>query len=320
MKNTKEYRGILRDAAGDRIWRSLALLILFSLLFLALPTKTRADSSPKPSLKINFENVGKAPCYAAVLMKNDWRGDVIEAEGGAPTPEKPVEEKERTRARELIEAYVDEDGFEFNGTVYRLNGGRYINISSFAPREFKVIVCFPKSETVAVTEKLSRYAFDSYYTVCLEEGVIDSADADIGESVLGVARAFRSYDLSHELEGLYFRVVMTVFIEVAVAVFFGFRSVGELSFLALVNIITQIILNILLSFFSFSLGRANVLGIYSVCELTVLLLEGVVFGLVLRKMGRGERSVARCLVYTAVANASSFVLGLCMAEVLPSMF
>ena len=91
---------------------------------------------------------------------------------------------------------------------------------------------FPETDTYAVSGIYERYAFDTYYKVDLSEG--------------SVLKAKKNYDYTWETISLVARIVITILLEMGLAMMFGYRHKKQLRFLAAVNIVTQILLNILL--------------------------------------------------------------------------
>ena len=195
----------------------------------------------------------------------------------------------------------------------------------YPPTPFKVLCYFPETDTYAVSEIYERYAFDTYYKVDLSE--------------VSVLKAKKNYDYTWELISLAARIVITILLEMGLAMMFGYRHKKQLRFLAAVNIVTQILLNILLNVLNFRIGHWAFVFYYVLLELLVILMESILYVLVLPKMSlsitkdrieaveTGKKvSVSKTIqkrytvIYAVVANVASFAIGLLVARLVPGIF
>ena len=184
---------------------------------------------------------------------------------------------------------------------------------------------FPETDTYAVSGIYERYAFDTYYKVDLSEG--------------SVLKAQKNYDYTWETISLAARIVITILLEMGLALMFGYRHKKQLRFLAAVNIVTQILLNILLNVLNFRIGHWAFVFYYVLLELLVILMESILYVLVLPKMSlsitqdrieaieTGKKvSVPKTIqkrytvIYAVVANVASFAIGLLVARLVPGIF
>jgi hypothetical protein len=103
---------------------------------------------------------------------------------------------------------------------------------------------------------------------------------------------------------------------------FKFRKL-ELVIILIANLVTQIILNVLLSVYIYYNGYQvfNVIFIYVISELLVLFIEFVAYNkliyLIDTKKDYPIKSIKRILLYTVVANVASLVLGFVILTYLP---
>jgi hypothetical protein len=160
-----------------------------------------------------------------------------------------------------------------------------------------------------------RYAFDSYYKV-------DVKGIEIQSVILGnYIKAERNYDLTWELISLFARIVLTIIIEVLIALLFGFRAKKQLLIIVAVNIVTQSILNILLNVINYNQGGMMFVLNYVWMEALVFIIEAVVYSSVLHKYS-STKPTKKWLVplYALSANAISFGIGLYVEDLTPGFF
>ena len=134
----------------------------------------------------------------------------------------------------------------------------------------------------------------------------------------GISRFFAV--IISEILSLVVRILITIAIELLLALLFGFRSRKEVLFIAIVNVVTQIILNILLNIINFKSGQAAFVTGYIMLEIAVFAVEAVIYSVLLRKISEKGKPVWKCVVYALAANAASFGAGMCIAHVIPGIF
>ena len=168
---------------------------------------------------------------------------------------------------------------------------------------------YPESNAFVVSDICKRYAFDTYYTVDMDDIEIGSIKYD--DSLSGNQRLdmYKSYEFKNEVKALVCRMLITVVIEMLIGLLFKFRN-KELLYILLINVITQIILNVLLNVYT---GYGYYL-IYLLLELLVFVIESIFYCLVFKK------KKWHCVLYALVANVSSFVIGIYLANLLPGLF
>ena len=163
--------------------------------------------------------------------------------------------------------------------------------------------------------------------VILDLGLPDMDGVDIGSveynddlSTNERIEAYRSYNYRQEMLALGARIVLTILIEMLVALLFGFRQKKQLLILAVVNIITQIILNVLLNVINYNSGPLAFTFFYVLFELIVFALEAVLYCTILKRLSEKKKEDAYYILYSFVANLLSFGAGLFLAAKLPGMF
>jgi len=83
----------------------------------------------------------------------------------------------------------------------------------YPPNEFKVLIYFPENDAFLASEIHERYAFDSYFIA-----TISGVNLDIAMT--------QSYQYSAEIASLAIRIVLTIAIELAIALIFCFIRMG----------------------------------------------------------------------------------------------
>jgi hypothetical protein len=208
-------------------------------------------------------------------------------------------------------SYTDKDSFYFLQYFEKLDDSTF-SWGYHPPETFKILVYFPDSDSFAVSGICERYAFDSYFRADMANN-----NADPG----GVIDVVRSYDYSGEALTLAVRTIITIALELAVALLFGYRAKKQLLIIGVTNIITQTILNILLNVINYSQGPWMCVFSYIWLELLVFAVEAVIYYLTLNKYFT-KKTVKKwyAVVYALAANFLSFFAGLGIAHLIPRIF
>lgn len=164
-----------------------------------------------------------------------------------------------------------------------------------------------------------RYAFDSYFTVNMD-GVKLSVDYNEELSSDDRLNAYKSYNYGVEIGSLVARILITIIIEMGIALLFGYREKKQLLLLVGVNSGTQIILNVLLNIINYNSGEMVFVVFYVLFELVVFAIEAILFYHLLNKISIKQKPKWLAVVYALVANAVSFGAGMMIAECLPGIF
>lgn len=333
---------------------SLTLLtfVLLAPAFLRTePMKASADTGPKPSVSVTFENMGDELCYGTLLSKTPSTGPA-EAWDGTEDGKYFFNGADETVWRAFVE-FKDEDGFYFLQWFWRADEKKTLNWRYYPPQTFKILLYYPDratksgaadnsaggatrdSETTAasgafcVSDVLERYAFHSYYFVDMRN--VQS------ETIGTIAKisATQGYDYSAEILGFFVRFIITLGVETLLALAFGLRTKRAFLTVLAANGATQVALNILLNV---QLHFNNVYGVfplYFFAELFVFVAEAALYCFILgkRKNGGvsgsadengGKAAIAyskkRLILYAFTANLVSFCIGLPLAILLPAVF
>lgn len=284
--------------------KAMQLLLCALVICTLLPVGARADMGPKPSVQIALEGLDGELCYGTLLSERASTGPASVWDG---TEEgiRAWHEFDRETFGALA-AYEDPDGYYFLQWYWRVDETERLSWTYYPPSRFKILLYFPESGTFLSSGIYERYAFDSYFTVDVE-------DLDGG---LLVAR--QSYDYTGETLSLAVRIVLTILLELGVALLFGFRAKRQILTIAAVNVVTQVILNVLLSVINYRSGYLAFFFAFFAYELVVLIVEAIVFSLLLRRNGRW--CVGRALLYALAANVVSCAAGFGLAHWIPGIF
>ena len=210
-------------------------------VFMALPVTIHADIGPKASVHIQFKNMPDELCYGTLLSEKESTGPASVWDG---IKEHARKDEETADIWNALVNYKDSDGYYYLQQHDKVSDTNEIAWTYYPPNRFKILLYYPETGTFVSSGIYERYAFDTYYTVDMEG--IDIHNVEYNEELSTNERieAYRSYEYRQEMIGLVVRIVLTIVIEMLVALLFGFREKKQLVILAVVNIITQILLNV----------------------------------------------------------------------------
>ena len=294
-----------------------AFLLCIAVLLSVFTLPINADMGPKPSVRVNLENMTDAKCYGTLLSKNSSTGPQSAWDGNEDHIYNYDLDIEIWR--KFVE-YKDTDGYYFLQIAWEVTQTKQIAWTYYPPQSFKILLYFPDSDTFAVSGIYERYAFDTYYTVDMDGVNIGSVNLDEAQSTNERIDAYRSYQWRQEMISLFARIMITIAIEMAVAILFGFRNKKQLITLIVTNSATQVILNILLNVINYNSGQYAFTFWYVVFELIVFALEAAIYCRILKKFSENPKRNNFYYIYAFVANAVSFVAGLHLAYIIPGIF
>ena len=286
--------------------RIIYALIVSAALFLAISLTACADCGPKPNLRITFRNAGDERYYSTILSKSTFEPGAGELFGdndhslrwyNALSPEEQ-------KAVNAFAAYPAQEGFNFFPLIWD-SSKNVISWGYMPPDEFVLLVYFPESGKMFESNICHTYAFDSYFAVDLSDvsGDAISVDSGYGLSVQP------SYQVGEWILEFISRVLVTIAVELVVALIFGYWEKRTLLFFAIVNVATQILLNIVLSIANINYGILMFLFAYFIGELMVVTFEAVFYGLYIGKYSKRHKSGVRAVFYAICANIASFISG-----------
>lgn len=311
---------------SEKFTRIITTLMCVLMAMMIFPITASADTGPKPSVRITFENLGDELCYGTLLSSKPSTGPSSAWDG----TEEDARHNENSNGYydwqdfgyDVWKAFVDydeKDEFYFLQEAWQINETKELAWTYYPPNEFKILLYFPETGEYAVSGVYERYAFDSYFTVNMDDAKLS---VDYNEELSSDDRlnAYKSYNYSVEIGSLVARILITIVIEMAIALLFGYREKKQLLLLAGVNSGTQIILNVLLNIVNYNSGEMAFVVFYILFELIVFAIEAVLFYHFLNKISIKQKPKWLAVVYALVANFVSFRAGMLIAEWLPGIF
>lgn len=290
-----------------------AVLLSFIAIMLLFPSTVKADSGPKPSVRITFEHMGDEVCYGTLLSKEQISG---------PASAYQVVDMEADYSYDLNhdiwEAFVnykDSDGYYYLQRGWLCSESKKLDWDYYPPQSFKILLYYPKTNTFVVSDTYERYAFDSYFTVNMKGLHIGTV-----ETQTPVLVAERSYDYKGEAISFVCRMIFTILLELGIALLFGFIEKKLLLWIAGINVVTQILLNVMLNLINYNQQNSMFVFIYIVLEVMVIVIEAFLYNRIINRRGQEILPTQACVIYSLVANIASFIAGLFLANWLPGMF
>ena len=294
-----------------KIYRIFICFTLF-LAFFSMPLTANADTGPKPSVVVNFDGIDDQVYYATLLSERESTGpwslgnDYYDYMGDESVFWKFSE-------------YEDSDGYYFLSFMDDCSEDDTLDWGYYPPEKFKILVYFPETDQFVCSEGVcERYAFDSYFTAKISGENVSADMDDVSSDASTLAMSVQqSYDYSQETISLIARVIITIAIEIVIALLFGYRNKKSLQIIVITNIITQIVLNVLLNLINYYGGHALFILNYVWMEIVVFIIEAMVFS----KLVDGKHvEFKRGVPYALVANVASLIVGMAIAQVLPGIF
>lgn len=279
-------------------------IMCFIMVFAMLPITAHADTGPKPSVRINFENMGEEVCYGTLLSKTDSTGPSSAWDGN---PEHIYNYDLDMDIWQAFVDYEDADGYYFLQEGWLCSESKELNWTYYPPSSFKILLYYPELDTYTVSGIYERYAFDSYFRVTMDGLEIKSVDD-------------KAYDFTWELISLACRVVVTIALELAIALLFGLRQKKLIMTILGVNVVTQIGLNVALNIINYNRGAYMFVFCYVLLEILVFIVEAVAYTVLFRKSSEPQISKKRTVSYALIANIVSFIGGMAIAQLVPGIF
>ena len=287
--------------------RKVFAFLLCFVLVMAMPITARADMGPKPSVRIEFTGIEGETYYGTLLSLRDSTGPASAWNGNPDYAHYHPGDEGYDIWVKFVE-YQDTDGYYFLQEWWDCSETNQLNWTYHPPTPFKILLYFPETDTFYVSPVYERYAFDSYFTVDLSDYDTTPISAE------------KSYDFTWELISLAARIVLTIALELAIALFFGYREKKALAFLAIVNVITQVTLNVALNIINYVSGSMGFTFAFICMEIAVFAIEAIAYKSLLKKFSTAEQEKRRGVSYALVANTASFAIGLWLAHLIPGIF
>lgn len=278
----------------------LFAFFLLAALFFALPLTAYADAGPKPSVRVGFSPAPQQRCYGTLLSSTASTGPSSVWDGSSEHAR--YEEGEEEIWQAFVD-YQDPDGFYFLQEIWDCSEAGLLDWTYYPPGTFKILLYFPDSGQFWTSPVYERYAFDSYFTV------------DLTRAENGVFTAEKTYDFTWEILSMLARMALTLAVELLLALLFGYRSARQLRIVTLVNVCTQLGLNLLINLANWQAGLFAFLLAYFGLELVVFAVEAVLYARLLTPGRSGKKAV----LYALAANALSFWAGIQVSMWIPGI-
>lgn len=293
--------------------KRMKVFFITLMLALLIPSMTYADTGPKPSVNVRFSGLDNITYYVTLLSKTDSTGPFSSYEQDSSRWKEGDEDYDIFKK---FLSYKDSDGYYFLQYFNKCSDNSQFSWTYYPPSDFKILIYFPDIDTFAVSsEAYQRYAFDSYYKVDLSKTAISASKVPIKFSAEG------DYNYYGEALAMLARIVITIVIELLIALLFKYRTKHHMAAIGITNVATQTILNLLLNLVNQNKPQIMFVFYYAVIELGVFFIEAKVYSALFRCWERYEEGgTGHPVAYAFIANAASFAAGLWIARLIPVIF
>lgn len=276
------------------------LCVIFALVFI-IPSTASADTGPNPSVTIKISGLSGKKTYGTLLSVSDSTGPHSVA-GLHESMDDCI-----AKAGEIglkFMNYEDSDGLYYLQYYDDCTDGEF-HWGYYPPQSFKLLLYFPDSDEFLVTGEIySRYAFKSVFTCNASEPLTLKKSPSITKEVCSAAARF----------------ALTLVIEIALALLFGFRAKKQLWLLLGVNFATQLGLNLALGITVYKYGGFAEMGLYLLLEIFIFIIEAAAYAIFLPRLGGKQAKKRHPVLYALAANAASFGIGLTFTDVFSPIF
>lgn len=193
--------------------------------------------------------------------------------------------------------YEDSDGYRWITKYWEMHGNGAFSWSYYPPNNFKVLI-MTEDNQYYTTNVLERYAFGSYYKVDVSEAVDGELDATIV-----IQNVEHNYNYLKEITTFLIRLVLTIAIEIGIALVFGFKKKSYIIAILIVNLVTQVFLNAVLNITTYFEGQFVAMVFFIIGEFFVLMIE-LIFYIIYFKTQK-----LKVVFYAILANMISFIAG-----------
>ncbi|MGO1581069.1 MAG: hypothetical protein ACTHWZ_06650 [Peptoniphilaceae bacterium] len=272
--------------------------LIFFLTIITTPNIVRADVGPKPSLEIIVSGI-EGDYYLDLLVKD--KSEYLNKE---------LSEGEKESLESLYN-YEDKRGYHpalLKGTRLPLLGelkgtkdkdNTYSHKFSYVgtPEKFKIAI-LTKDKTLIISDQINSKHFNSIVEFNLEG---EKLDGDILYSIGKVKEIIPIKDMTINFIG---RLLLTLFIELGLALLFGFSFKGSGKLILKVNILTQVILNIGILFTNLYYGMMAALTTFILMEILIIIFETNIYLKYIK-----EKTKLTRIIYGILANLTTLFIG-----------
>ncbi len=240
--------------------------------------------------EVTFKGIHET-CYGTLLSKKSESGTwsyQLELDLDAP---------EEVTA--FFKEYRDTDRFFFLNYFQDVTDG-LLYWPYYPPEEFKILLYFPDSGTVIVSDPIERYSLTSPFKAVISD-----------ESMT----VMRNYDYLKMVRIALYRTILLTIAAVVTAVLYAQPYSNEIKYMILGNFLYQTLINALIAFYSFKNGFSYVE--YILLMWLPYLLWFLLQGLLLSKRARGVSMPYLCSFFS---NAVAYFVGLLLVDIFPLLY
>lgn len=274
------------------------LLILPGMLW--LPAIAAADMGPKPSVSVEVTGLGEREAVITLLSETPVVGPYDTDEPGRSFDDK----LDNLRLADI------EDEYHFLHVSKRVSASEPLfTWGYYPPQAFKVLLLFDDGGC-ALSGPQQRTAFHSCFTAD-----VSRLHPAAGERLTLKVTARLAPGLLGRVALLFvLPLLLTLLVEVALALLFGYRHTSRLRTIIGVNLLTQLLLTLGLVLADHFASAYLYFPLLVFGEIIVLLIEAAIYRrLLTREAGPEPRSRRRATIYAVVANLASLALGFLLA-------
>ncbi len=268
--------------------KTFGMLLVLCLLLTAFMNVSKADSGPKPSIMVKVKN---APDDYYIALSGEGFRDMLEYQKNRLKEENPGEKEHQAIDTIFgLEIHITPIGV----SCYRGSGSESITFGYMVPTDFHVIIVTLDGE-IYQSNDVTRKRYNAVFEYDVSTGEIHELLGEGGKIyALGAVSCY----------------ILTLIFEGIMLITFGFASKKKnwMHFF-IANTVTQIILNLYLVFNVSDYDTTFIAFLhFLLIEIIIFIIEAVYYLITLRKKD-GARARVKAVVYAAVANLTSLIMG-----------
>lgn len=277
---------------------NVIIVLLLLAMFSSFPVTANADTGPKPKVTVTIdapkELLASGNLYITLLSKSKYSGP------HRYDDDTPYSTEKDQQIDDAFAAYADKDGFYYLHLCRQLTEDATFTWGYYPPSPFKIAVYNVQTQKIYCYEEiLERYAFSSYYKLSFD-----------GENF--TSKIIKNYDYFGEICKLILRIALTFAVEVGIAFLFGYRKT-QITIIIIVNLITQIALNVALNAINYNSGSFAMLLTYILAEICIVFAEMLCYCTIIpivdKRKGIKSKIFFIPVIYAIIANVASFGIG-----------
>lgn len=241
--------------------------------------------------KIEFSNI-EGTCYGTLLSRKTVSGSwSVQKELDIRAPKKVIT---------FFSEFKDEDNFFYLNYLQDVSEG-LLYWPFYPPEEFRVLLYYPDTDSYAISDTIiSRYALCSTFKATINDGVISLS---------------RNYNYTKLIFLTLSRTLIFVAVSFLVTLIYGQPRKRDLKYFFISDVAYQLLLNILISIYSFKNGF-TIVEYYLIMWIPYLIFF-VIQGYYYTHNSNAYRSPYMC---TFLSNLAAYVAGILLVDVMPQLF